>query len=328
MAKRKFLSETHPHLIEEWDHEKNGDLLPGTVSHGSHKRVWWRHTDSDPCGGHSWVAPVYNRTNKKHPRGCPACSGRVCTRENNLEVKFYGVSKEWHPTKNKGLIPKNVAPGAGKLVWWQHTKNHPCGGHSWKAAIYDRTKKVKPTGCPACFGRVSTPINNLLVKSPKLVEEWDTHKNGDLHPEDVTCGSGKKVWWLHTEEHPCGGHSWQSDIKNRARKKDPVGCPLCFGGPVSRSSQRWLDFLKISKREFYIKELNFRVDGYNPKTNTVYEFLGDYWHGNPKRFKSEDFNKHSKKSFGTLFKETQDRFNKLEKAGYKVIYIWEKDFLS
>ena len=36
-----------------WNQKRNGSLLEGNVSAGSHKRVWWE------CGrGHEWQAPV------------------------------------------------------------------------------------------------------------------------------------------------------------------------------------------------------------------------------------------------------------------------------
>jgi hypothetical protein len=58
----------------------------------------------------------------------------------------------------------------------------------------------------------------------------------------------------------------------------------------------------------------------------VYEFLGDYWHGNPKIYNKNDINTRVNKTFGQLYKETFTRFKKLRKLGYKIVYIWEKDF--
>ena len=36
---------------------------------------------------------------------------------------------------------------------------------------------------------------SLAEARPDLAAEWNYEKNGDLRPEDVTCKSGKKVWW-------------------------------------------------------------------------------------------------------------------------------------
>ena len=108
------------------------------------------------------------------------------------------------------------------------------------------------------------------------------------------------------------------------------GCRICSRGNVSRISQKWLDSLGIPKefREYRIKELGLRVDGFDPVTNTVYEFLGDYWHGNPKIFSPEEINRVNKRTFGELHKEWLSRKKLLVEKGFKVKYIWESSFLS
>ena len=82
----------------------------------------------------------------------------------------------------------------------------------------------------------------------------------------------------------------------------------------------------MENREYYLPELNFKVDGFDPETNTVYEFFGDYWHGNSERFDLLKINKTVNKTFGQLYQEAESRILRLKEAGYKVIFIWEKDF--
>ena len=72
----------------------------------------------------------------------------------------------------------------------------------------------------------------------------------------------------------------------------------------------------------------YRVDGYKITTNTIYEFLGDYWHGNPEVYDFNDINKLSKKTYGELYERTFDRLNDLRDMGYTVIYVWSKDWLE
>jgi hypothetical protein len=62
-----------------------------------------------------------------------------------------------------------------------------------------------------------------LSSYPLLVKEWHPTKNGELMPNQVTHGSGKKVWWLCSE-----GHSFESTINHRARKSGKK-CPYCSG---------------------------------------------------------------------------------------------------
>jgi len=70
---------------------------------------------------------------------------------------------------------------------------------------------------------------------------------------------------------------------------------------------------------------NFEFDGFDPITNTVYEFYGDYWHGNPKVFSQDDKIFHGE-TFGCLYKKTIERELFLKNAGFKLITIWEKKF--
>lgn len=90
----------------------------------------------------------------------------------------------------------------------------------------------------------------------------------------------------------------------------------------SNKEVRWLNNLGIpddaEHRQVQIcvngKHL-FNVDGFEPKTNTVYEFLGDYFHGHPITRPNND-----------LFEETRKRFIDLQKLGYTICYCWENDF--
>ena len=75
-----------------------------------------------------------------------------------------------------------------------------------------------------------------------------------------------------------------------------------------------------------------QVDGYDPTTRTVYEFLGCLWHGcshfetcRPyhKPFADEYVNPMNKKSMVFLRNEWYARKSVLEELGYRVVYIWE-----
>lgn len=83
--------------------------------------------------------------------------------------------------------------------------------------------------------------------------------------------------------------------------------------------------LKI-ERQFKIPGTNFRVDGYCRETNTIYEFLGDYWHGNPEKYKPEMVNKNCNEPFKNLYGETLKRFEIIATGGFKIKFVWENDF--
>jgi Zn finger protein HypA/HybF involved in hydrogenase expression len=127
------------------------------------------------------------------------------------------------------------------------------------------------------------------------------------------------------------GHEYSNTFSHF--KNDGQRCPRCSGGPVSKISQVWLDQKDklhptplLREHRIIVSGKKYKVDALDLLTKTVYEFLGGFYHGNPARFKPEDMNLKLKKSYGQLHKETFERILALESAGYKVVYIWEKDF--
>lgn len=63
-------------------------------------------------------------------------------------------------------------------------------------------------------------IKSLINTHPRLVEEWDYEKNGNLKPWQVSKGSEKKVWW----KCKLFGHSWSATVYNRVHGSL---CPVC-----------------------------------------------------------------------------------------------------
>ena len=92
----------------------------------------------------------------------------------------------------------------------------------------------------------------------------------------------------------------------------------------------WLDQLNIDQKYrnkiIFINGKRYNLDALDSITNTVYEFYGDYWHGNPKVFDSEKINMSNNKTFGQLYGNTIQRELFLKKMGYNIVHIWEYDF--
>ena len=206
MAKRTEdynLEVINPNLTEQWHHTKNGELTPKDVTPGSGKKVWWI------CHkGHEWQAVIANRNLGD---GCPYCAGKLVCEDNCLQTINPDLVKQWHPTKNGKLTPKDVLPYSRKKVWWICDRKH-----EWEAIIKDRSFG---NGCPHCPRRVYK--GNLDTVNPILAKEWHPTKNGKLTPRDVTLGFKRKVWWICEK-----GHEWEAMIFSRNRGR---GCPYCSG---------------------------------------------------------------------------------------------------
>lgn len=105
-------------------------------------------------------------------------------------------------------------------------------------------------------------------------------------------------------------------------KENKYACKHCANAIVSYDETIWLNNLNIMDRQ--IKISKYKVDGFDSKSNTIYEYLGVYWHGHPSmKIKHDNFNKRTKKSMDQLFKETEDRFIFLSSLGYNIVYRWE-----
>ena len=116
--------------------------------------------------------------------------------------------KEWHPTKNSDLTPRDIFAKAGKKVWWKCANGDD---HEWEASPESR---FNASGCPICNGRMAVKSNSLATLNPKLAQEWHPTKNGELTPFDVRPNSGKKVWWKCPEGDD---HEWEANVFSRNR---------------------------------------------------------------------------------------------------------------
>ena len=81
---------------------------------------------------------------------------------------------------------------------------------------------------------------SLAEARPDLAKEWNYEKNGDLRPEDVSCGSNKKVWWIYhyavPDDYPVEllrgkNFDFEWEAKVYARNEYP-GCPFLNGHSI------------------------------------------------------------------------------------------------
>ena len=257
------LSTKNSDLAKEWNYEKNAPLTPYDVTSHSGKKVWWK----GQCG-HEWPASIADRFDG---RGCPYCSGRkVLVGFNDLATINSELAKEWHPTKNNGLLPTEVTSGSSKKVWWIGK----CG-HEWKAAVDDR---VRGHGCHICAGRkVLVGVNDLESQNPELAKEWHPVKNRALLPSQVTIGANRNVWWKCSR---CG-NEWQATV---ATRKKGVGCSVCSGEKQTSFPEQAL-FFYLSQRFESLSRYNdgrYELDVFLPRCGIGVEYDGAYYHNDTK----------------------------------------------
>lgn len=221
MPQSPSLDKTHPHLVVEWDSEKNSREVT-EVTFGSGYRAFW------VCpSGHEWSATVANRAGRAS--GCPTCANQkprkypnrkpreVVPREGTslTDLGSADLVGQWSSRNEKS--PSQVSAQSNKYAYWICSS-----GHEWSAKIQNR---FMGAGCPMCAGFVAVAgKTDLATKKPKLIKEWHPTKNSSLTPQAVTEWSGKKVWWLGF----CG-HEWESTVAHRSGGS---GCIYCSGHTV------------------------------------------------------------------------------------------------
>lgn len=121
-------------------------------------------------------------------------------------------------------------------------------------------------------------------------------------------------------------------ISNKSRFN--LGCPGCRPAGYSRIAIRWLEYRALQDNCFiqhalnggeYRFDANSRADGYCAATNTIYEFHGDFFHGNPDVFDPADMNPVTHKTFGALHAATLAREARIRALGYNLVVMWEND---
>ena len=168
-------------------------------------------------------------------------------------------------------------------------------------------------GCKKCGGTCKSSTENF-VKNSNLV-----HKNKYDYSLVDYSNNRNKVKII------CRKHGTFFQKPNYHLLGE--GCPKC-AKRISKPEVEFLNFFNIpdekSARQVCI--MNKQVDGFIDRTNTIYEFLGDYWHGNPQKYNCDDINPACKKSYGELYENTIKKFELLKNCGYNVRYVWESDW--
>lgn len=121
--------------------------------------------------------------------------------------------------------------------------------------------------------------------------------------------------------------------------QDKAGCPKCNPIYQSNIGKEWLNYMKIrdganiqhlgnlqNDGEHRILNSTYHADGYCKETNTIYEFHGSYWHGDPKKYAPDAINTHNMKPFGELYNNTLKKMKHCRQNGYTVVECWESDW--
>lgn len=218
---------------------------------------------------------------------------------------------------NYGTTPLQIYGGPSQLVM---SVIHNKEWHPWK---FTRTKQLY--------------FDNY--ENRKTYTTWLGNELGYSLPEDWYNISCKKIIDNH------GQHMFQKFYSS---------CPMLFvmdmfpeitwdkGKFYKRYSEgqiEWLEYLRVStpdirhavnniNGEYSIPNSRYSADGYSEIENEIFEYNGDWIHGNPKIFNSNEIQPRKKITFGELYENTQKKKQFCINNGYKYVSIWESEWLT
>ncbi len=186
-------------------------------------------------------------------------------------------------------------------------------GHNWPISP---NSVLRGSGCPLCA--------KIRFRKKSLMTAAEYQSRLDkIRPGMVLVGEYKGYFSKTLHRCSCG-RDWMSTPSNALLTK-MARCLGCYlrDNKTSHVADAWLGqiekILRVKiEREFRCGVRRYVCDGYNKRANVVFEFLGDYWHGNP-RTRKDDRRAHK-------YAALKNKIKALRDAGFTVVWVWESEF--
>lgn len=233
--------------------------------------------------------------------GCAVCAGnKKFTIDDfiNISNKIHNNKFDYHKSVYKNTNSKLIIICPIHGEYKQFAGNH-----------------MRGSGCERCEN------DRRLMDTQEFIKKCIKVHNGFYIYDKLSYKGNKSKIKIGCPKH---GYFFQRADQHCAGR----GCQKCVK-MVSDAEEKWLNDLGIpndkNHRQVKLPKLRYRVDGYIPETNTVYEFHGTFWHGHPDFFDSNKKHPVKNKKFGELYNNTIKKENDIIKAGYTLVVMWEHE---
>jgi G:T-mismatch repair DNA endonuclease (very short patch repair protein) len=170
------------------------------------------------------------------------------------------------------------------------------------------------------YGKIhSKESKEKISKSRKGKATGDKNSMANLVWRKKASNNLKKKWDSGEMEH---ARKIMSDTMKETRRSGKLKS-------VMRSKKEKEIIVEIKKMG-YVVEHSLRVetkicDIFIPSLNLIIEYNGDYWHCNPKKYKSDYFNQKKQKTAKELWDYDKHKIDLIREKGYNLEIVWESD---
>jgi hypothetical protein len=248
--------------------------------------------------------------NERH--GCPCCARKAKgDKQRRSRIQFLNKAKLIHGDKF------TFAPELDQKYGNANTITRTCGACQ-TTEQQSIGSFLSGNGCSTCSKKKKHTTESFIALSKRI---W----GGDAFDYSLVEYVNNK----HPVTLKCilQGHTFICTPSNHLSKR---GCPDCsIKKFVSAGETEWLNSLVIPNecRNKHINVSGQRLNVDALINGTIYEYYGDYWHGNMKRFKPDFVNVYSGMTMQEHHDHTMNREQLLREAGYVVVVMWEDDWV-
>jgi hypothetical protein len=181
---------------------------------------------------------------------------------------------------------------------------------------------LRGCGCPSC-GRIRSDLSRRSNTTEFIIDAELIHGNKFDYSKVIYTTAKEDIiiiCYEHGEFKQTPDYHLQGGSCSKCNPKKSW----------SNVSTLWLESIKVkvpnleyalNKGEHSIKNSRYKADGYDPHTNTIYEFHGCFWHGCS--CKKNNLDESIKLIQEIRYRKTLEREEFIKSQGYSLITMWE-----
>lgn len=262
---------------------------------------------------------------------CPICRNRKKSSINLGKRSYEKYTEESYVAKVKTIHGDNRYDYSEiNFLGINHKITVSCWKHGDKFTWYPSSNDhlYSKSGCPKCHDEERSGItleHRAPTKEEFLVRCQASHGDQFDYTNSIYTHSKE----LMTISCKVPGHGdFQTTPNRHTHITNPVGCPKCSPRATSKAEviiankirDLGIEVIQNSKKEFGIE-----IDIFLPKYNLGFEYNGVYWHSDQvERLEEKDLPISKTYAYRRHLQKTEI----VEKAGAKLVHIWEDDWLD